>query len=571
MFAAVALALGYAMWLVATLAAPANARAQAAPTAPVLTSDRLRFEPVAGTTGLTVAGVGTYRGAIEIARTPAGIAVVNDVGFEDYVKGISEVPNSWPIEALKAQAVAARTYALWEYKRQGAGAYRDAGAHICATQACQVYTGLTKERSDNGARWTAAVEATRSQVLWWKNGPIVAKYSSSNGGESVPGGQPYLRAIKDPDDAHSPFHTWRVTLDPRQLAAATGLSPRAVTAIQRVGDAILITAKHDPVDPEEQPAHLTIDALDFRDRVNTNIPAPEPLPRTLPTVRFNTTMADDAGAVIVDGRGWGHGIGLSQWGAFGKAARGMKAPDILASYYAGLRPVEVPVPHVPETIKVAVALGFGPTTVGPAEGGGRMRVVDATTGDVVSHGDSHPWSVAPAKPGVTGSADSADAAPATVAVAEGERTTFVPGEAIRVRVHLSESASFTANATPPGPENAPVPVGETKVFQSGDVVLTLPPAAVPGQYQIVIHTDRGGGRAGTSMVALDIADPAVGDAVGEPAPPDHLEVEAGTSPFDLGQPSVATFLALAALATVAAATTRTAKLALGRNRPSPLH
>jgi SpoIID/LytB domain protein len=434
-----------------------------------------------------------------------------------------------------------------------------------------VYTGLTKERSDNGARWTAAVEATRSQVLWWKNGPIVAKYSSSNGGESVPGGQPYLRAIKDPDDAHSPFHTWRVTLDPRQLAAAVGLAPRAVTAIQRVGDSILLTAKHDPAGAEEQPAHLTIDALDFRDRVNTDIAAPEPLPRTLPTVRFNTIMAPDGGAVIVDGRGWGHGIGLSQWGAFGKAARGMKAPDILASYYAGLRPVEVPVPHGPETIKVAVALGFGPTTVGPAEGNGRMRVVDLATGDIVSHGDARQWSVAPARSGVAGSADGADAAPATVAVAEGERTTFAPGEAIHIRTRLSEAASFTATATPPGPESAPVPVGETKVFQAGDVVLTLPPAAVPGPYQIVIQTDRGGGRAATSTLTLDIADPAVGADHAAPVPPDQLEIAAGTSPLDLTKPPVVAFLALAALATVAAATTRTAKLALGRNRPSPLH
>ncbi|HEX4812156.1 MAG TPA: SpoIID/LytB domain-containing protein, partial [Nonomuraea sp.] len=566
--------LGYAMWLVAALVAPAIATAQAGQLAPSLTTERLRFEPAPGTTGLTVAGVGTYRGAIEIARTPAGIAVVNEVGFEDYVKGISEVPNAWPIEALKAQAVAARTYALWEFKRQGAGAYRDAGAHICATQACQVYTGLTKERSENGNRWTAAVEATRSQVLWWKNGPIVAKYSSSNGGESVPGGQPYLRAIKDPDDAHSPLHTWRVTLDPGQLAAAVGLAPRTVTAIQRVGDAVLITAMHDPASAEEEPAHLTIDALDFRDRVNTNIPAPEPLPRTLPTVRFSTAMAPDNGAVVVDGRGWGHGIGLSQWGAFGKATRGMKAPDILASYYAGLRPVEVPVPHVPETIKVAVALDAGPTTVGPSDDGGRMRVVNLATGEVISHGDVHAWTLGPAKNGITGAANPADAAPATVVVADGERTSFAPGEAIEIRTVLTEAASFTATATPPGPAAAPVPVGETKVFQAGDVVVTLPAAATPGPYQVVIQTDRGGGRVGTSTLTLEVADPAATAPGSSPAGgqgPGELTAEAGASPIDLTRPPAAAILALAALATVAAATTRTARLALGRNRPSPLH
>ena len=197
--AAAALVLGWMVLMVAGAVAPAHAGAQTwSRTDTGWTADRVRIEPAPGTAGVTVAGVGTYRGAIEITRSDRGVDVVNEVPFEDYVKGISEVSSAWPIEALKAQAIAARTYAVWEITRDTATEYRAAGADICATQACQVYTGLAKERAENGARWVAAVDATKSQVLWWNNGPIAAKYSSSNGGEAVAGGRPYLRAFADP-------------------------------------------------------------------------------------------------------------------------------------------------------------------------------------------------------------------------------------------------------------------------------------------------------------------------------------------------------------------------------------
>ncbi|HEX2064997.1 MAG TPA: SpoIID/LytB domain-containing protein, partial [Acidimicrobiales bacterium] len=74
--------------------------------------DRLRVESLVPGTPLGVAGVGEFRGALELVRSGGGIALVNEVGLEDYVRGIAEVPSSWPMEALKAQAIAARTYGL---------------------------------------------------------------------------------------------------------------------------------------------------------------------------------------------------------------------------------------------------------------------------------------------------------------------------------------------------------------------------------------------------------------------------------------------------------------------------
>ena len=73
-----------------------------------------------------------------------------------------------------------------------------AGADICATQGCQVYAGLAKERREGGQTWLAAVAQTKGQVLLYKNAPINAKYSSSNGGQTVGGGQPYLQPIARP-------------------------------------------------------------------------------------------------------------------------------------------------------------------------------------------------------------------------------------------------------------------------------------------------------------------------------------------------------------------------------------
>src|SRR4051794_4292322 len=74
------------------------------------TVDGVRVEPLDGAP-LTVEGLGRYRGALDVRRSAGGLAVVNDVTFDDYLAGVSEMPPSWPAAALRAQAIAARTYA----------------------------------------------------------------------------------------------------------------------------------------------------------------------------------------------------------------------------------------------------------------------------------------------------------------------------------------------------------------------------------------------------------------------------------------------------------------------------
>ena len=91
---------------------------------------------------------------------------------------------------------------------------------------------------------------------------------------------------------------------------------------------------------------------DFISKVNGGgLPIPGDLPMAFPSDRFGLSSSGDT--VTVDGGGFGHGVGMSQWGAYGKARRGMKAADILAAYYGGLRPTTLRDDQLPPTIRVA--------------------------------------------------------------------------------------------------------------------------------------------------------------------------------------------------------------------------
>lgn len=146
----------------------------------------VRFEPMGPDAGgLSIAGAGTYRGTIEVRRHGRSLAAVNEVGLEDYLRGIDEVPATWPAAVLQAQAIAARTYAAHVARNDAVAPWREAGADICATDSCQVYRGLDAERRSQGAGWTAAVASTAGKVLLAGNSPIRASYSASTSGPST--------------------------------------------------------------------------------------------------------------------------------------------------------------------------------------------------------------------------------------------------------------------------------------------------------------------------------------------------------------------------------------------------
>jgi len=153
--------------------------------------------------------------------------LITVLGPQGYLNGLAEVPNSWPMEALEVQAVAARTYAFEKVSRLG---QRRSGCNcgLYDDTRDQVYAGWDKEGSSQGARWVSAVTSTNGMVVLYKGDPIQAYYHSSSGGftennENVWGGTPlpYLRGVCDPGDysKQNPNAAW--TIGPLSDATVT--------------------------------------------------------------------------------------------------------------------------------------------------------------------------------------------------------------------------------------------------------------------------------------------------------------------------------------------------------------
>jgi stage II sporulation protein D len=180
-------------------------------------------------------GTKTYRGRLTVSSDGAKLQAVNVVGLEQYLQGVvpGEMPKSWPAAALAAQAVAARTYALVSLvKSKPYDLYPDVRS--------QVYYGAGAE----SAATTAAVRATRGQVLVFGGKPAQTLYFSSSGGRTrsavdVYGNDfPYLRAVDDPWDAvpGNPNYRWQpITLTAKRLAAALKLGSPAADVVTTLG------------------------------------------------------------------------------------------------------------------------------------------------------------------------------------------------------------------------------------------------------------------------------------------------------------------------------------------------
>ena len=179
--------------------------------------------------------LGPYRGALEVVPTrssPGSLNVINALDVNSYVKGViaDEIPASWPREALRTQAVAARSYAL-------TGKVGGNGFDLYADTRSQVYGGAQSESSTT----SQAVADTRNQVVRYQGEVAQTFFSSTSGGQTEGGflgapEVPYLRSVKDPYDFHSPLHTWTLRYSNREMNArldpyvAGGLRDIRVTA-----------------------------------------------------------------------------------------------------------------------------------------------------------------------------------------------------------------------------------------------------------------------------------------------------------------------------------------------------
>lgn len=370
--------------LVAALAALTTA-APAALAAPVdlgVFSGPVRFEATDG--ALLDLGDRRYVGTVEAGVGPdGGLTVIDELSFDAYLEGLAEVPISWPRATLEAQVIAARTYAWWEMEQE---LWVRRGYDICATQACQVFAGRDVIERDSQGRWRAAVAATSGQVLLDDAGdPILARYSSSNGGRSRAnvevfphdGDPSYLQPVDDPHDAASPFNTWQVRF-PRQDMDAILARGETLAAAVPLADIRLVDVPGDEDLVEvvgQDGATASVTASRFRFFVAGAAPEVDPdaypppradgsggrLPATLLSSQLEFTVTDDE--VVVDGRGFGHAVGMSQYGALGKAEAGFTAEEILAAYYGGIRPTSPEA--LPDEVRVGLVEGGESVTVTP--------------------------------------------------------------------------------------------------------------------------------------------------------------------------------------------------------------
>ncbi|WP_288619621.1 SpoIID/LytB domain-containing protein [Mitsuokella multacida] len=269
-----------------------------------------------------------YRGALELRHKGGGLTAVNIVPVDDYLRSVvpEEMPVDWPAEAIKAQSVAARSFALASRGRHAGESY-----DLCTTTHCQLYTGTAAEKSASNA----AIKATRGEVLTYGGKPIEALFHTDSGGmtensEDVWGSHvPYLRAAKDTPTKTMPWTKTISRADLERKLAAKGhdigkvrslaLSPLAIghaakdrTASGRVKTMTVKGTK----------GTATLSGTTWRSLLG------------LKSTLFDAKLTKDA--VTFTGYGSGHGLGISQWGAERMAAKGKSYADILHHYYTGI-------------------------------------------------------------------------------------------------------------------------------------------------------------------------------------------------------------------------------------------
>ncbi|MPZ92821.1 MAG: SpoIID/LytB domain-containing protein [Actinobacteria bacterium] len=411
-----------ALMLVAALVAwpltPSAAQSQQKKPRTQLVRGTVRLVPVGGQP-TAIAGLGSYLGQIKLTAASDGIVVANRLPLERYLLGLAEVPPDWPAEALKAQAIAARTYALNTLDRPPAGAAATYGFDICASIECQVFSGAEVLQQSDGQRWADAVRTTAGEAILYEGRPILARYHSVSGGQTFDNEQifpgegpfPYLRAVSSTTEEASPLDRWGVAFTVADLQQILERSGRWSRAQGRLQGAQTVASREDLHYPDVllhgKKFRLRMTAEDLRVIVREHAPAAFPgkypsigltasgrLPETFPSNRLSIGTED--GVVRVRGRGWGHGVGLSQWGAHGLALQGASYREILGHYYSG-----VSLGRVSDSGALDVGLDWGRSTLSLTgalevlDGSGRT-VIDASIGTwTVRHDGTGAMSVTP--------------------------------------------------------------------------------------------------------------------------------------------------------------------------------
>ena len=272
-----------------------------------------------------------YSGTLNLFITDSEILVINILPIEKYLSSVvgSEMPTKWPLEALKAQAIASRTYAL---KQKGNSLY-----DIDSTQKNQVYNGL-ESRTYKTIR---AVRSTRSLVLIYKNKLINALFHSSSGGMTENSQDvwkneyPYLKSVKD-FDKNNPKLRWQKEFSNQELQK---LFPK-IGGIKKI-EILNIThtgrVKNVKILGEYGSDQMT--GVDLRKKMNLNSTFMrfKIFEDEKNTSQDNNSTSSLEKKLLVFGQGSGHGVGMSQWGAKYMASKGQPAERILKHFYKGVR------------------------------------------------------------------------------------------------------------------------------------------------------------------------------------------------------------------------------------------
>lgn len=261
----------------------------------------------------------SYRGVLELSAANGGLLVVNELPLEQYLVGVinSEISSTWPMESIKTQAVIARTYAVAKREERRTSVY-----HLEATVMDQVYDGSDLEDS----RAARGVYETAGQVLTYHGTVIQAFYHATCGGRTEDSAHvwgvslPYLHGVDCQYCAAGNSNTWEQSLPLSKLEAAlkvSGLSaikPGPLNSRGRLKSIILTTSR----------GSVTMPATKFRMAVGSTV-----------IKSTNFTVRVDDGTVFLNGFGYGHGVGLCQWGAKQRALDGFSYSEILSYYYPG--------------------------------------------------------------------------------------------------------------------------------------------------------------------------------------------------------------------------------------------
>lgn len=292
-----------------------------------------------------------YRGVVEVWSRGGGVTAVNRVRLEDYLLGVvsRELGPRSPGEsaALRAQAVVSRTYALWNRGRAASQ-----GFDLRATIADQTYGGVDAETPEG----TAAVHATAGQILTYNGEPILALFHSTCGYATATPREvfrtvdnlPYLRSVSDRKGSNyycdiSPRFRWRVEWDGgdllrvlrRTLPEVLGIESELVDQIRdlrvaHTGPSGRVTELRIEVRRGEIPV--------FGPELRSVLLSPDGSPLLSSAVQFEVQRSGERVVkAVATGAGSGHGVGMCQWGAIGRARAGQSYQEILAHYYPGTK------------------------------------------------------------------------------------------------------------------------------------------------------------------------------------------------------------------------------------------